>query len=252
MTTYAPVRSRAHRPVPINPRIRDRRVAVVRAAGRRRLHRLFWVLGLVMLAGAVAGAILAPLLDINQIAVRGVDGAHADEVRAVIGIERGEPLLLVDTGAAGARIEHLNWVDGVRVERKLPGTLRVDVIPRFPVAWRAIEGGRFMLVDRAGVDISEVLEEPPGLPEVDASNRGAGAAARVAAALSESLRPQVAQLVVRHGRVMALLLRGAVIRFGDASQARAKVAAADAVLQTVGLTPISYLDVSVPSAPVTG
>jgi cell division protein FtsQ len=253
MTTYAPVRPRAHhRPAPIDPRIRARRVEVVRAAGRRRLHRLLWVLGFAAVAAAATGAVLSPLLDINQIAVQGVDGAHADEVRAAIGIKPGQPLLLVDTGAAVTHVRTLRWVEDVRVERQLPGTLRVEVIPRFAVAWRSAGDGAVVLLDRAGAVISHELTPPAGLPQVDAARGDLGAAARVAAALSETLRPQVKKLVVRGGQVGAVLVRGAVIRFGDASQARAKVAAAEAVLHAVGLTPISYVDVSVPSAPVTG
>jgi cell division protein FtsQ len=173
-------------------------------------------------------------------------------VRAVVGIDPGEPLLLVDTGAAALRIEGLTWVDDVRVERQLPGTLRVEVTPRFPVAWRMGADGAFVLLDRAGAVITREPEVPGGLPQVDAPTGGLPAGARVAAALSPVLRPYVAQVVVREGQVTAVLANGVAIRFGDPSGARGKVAAAEAVLQAIGAAPIRYVDVSVPSAPVTG
>ena len=252
MTTYAPVRPRVRQRAPIDPRIRARRVAVTREHGRRRLHRVLWVLGLLAAAALATGAVLSPVLDINRIAVRGVEGPHAEEVRRAIGIAPGEPLLLADTGAAAVRIEQLEWVDEVRVERKLPGTLRVVVTPRFPVAWRSTADGTIVLLDRAGAAISRQTEVPEGLLQVDARADGRRAGARVAAALSPGLRLFIGQLVVRDGQVAAILKNGVAIRFGDPSGARAKGAAAEAVLQAIAGAPIRYVDVSVPSAPVTG
>jgi cell division protein FtsQ len=213
---------------------------------------VLWLLGVVALAAAGTGAVLSPLLDINQIAIHGADGAHADEVRSVIGIEPGEALLLVDTGAAAARVEALTWVDEVRVERKLPGTLRVEVIPRFPVGWRRGSQDSAVLLDRFGGTISREAQPPPGIPQVDASGDGIAAAAEVAAALSPTMRPEVWQIVVRDGRVSALLASGVEVRFGDATQARAKVTAAEAVIKALNGAFIQYIDVSVPSAPATG
>jgi len=48
------------------------------------------------------------------------------------------------------------------------------------------------------------------------------------------------------------LANGAEVRLGDATQLRAKVAAAVAVLGAMGDQPVHYVDVSVPTNPVAG
>jgi cell division protein FtsQ len=253
MTTYAPAPPRSlPRRAPIDPRVRARRVAVSREAGRRRLRRILWAFGAFALAGAATGAVLSPLLDVNQIAVVGVDGAHADEVRAAAGVDRGEALLLVDTGAVVVRIEALPWVADARVARKLPGTLRVEVTPRFAVAWRATQTGEAALLDRRGAVISTAPAPTGGLPELSATRRDVRAAARVAGALSSTLAPQVASVAVDRGQVRLLLVGGYEVRFGNARDAAAKVRATEAMLAALGPTRGSYLDVSVPSSPVVG
>ncbi len=236
----------------MDPRVRARRVAVTREAGRRRLHRLLWVFGAIAIAGAGTGAVLSPLLDVNQIAVVGVEGAHAEEVIAAAGVQPGEALLLADTGAVVDRIEVLPWVADVSVARELPGTLRVEVTPRFPVAWRAIDTGGFAIFDRRGVTISTTATASPGLPELQATGADVRAAARVAGALSPTLLPQVVSISVDRGYVRLALVSGMEVRFGDAQSLTAKVKATEAMLVALGPTRGNYLDVSSPGTPVVG
>ncbi len=253
MTVYAPPRPRVRRPAPMDPRIRDRRVAVKRAEGRRRLHRLELILGSIGIAAAAVGAVLSPLLDVNGIAVQGVDGAHAEEVRAAVGIDRGEALLLVDIGTAEQRVEALEWVDEVSISRQLPGTLEVEVIPRFPVASRTAKDGTVVLVDARGVEVARASVPAAGLPQITAQGRAdIRSAARIAGALSSKLRPLVREVVVVNGQAVLRLFRGPEIRYGDASDARAKATATELMLQALGGKPATYVDVREPSAPVTG
>jgi cell division protein FtsQ len=261
MSTVAPPRPRATpsrarplrpRPAPMDPRVRARRAAVTREAGRRRLRRLLWLLGALALAGALTGAVLSPLLDVNRVRVVGVDGAHADEVRAATGVEQGAALLLVDTGAVTSRVEELAWVDEVQVRRVLPGTLRVEVTPRFPVAWRATPAGTVELIDRRGVAVTTVPTPPAGLPELEARGADVAAAARVAGALGSTFAPQVARVVVDGGHGRLWLHAGPEVRLGEARDVVAKIRSAEAVLAALGGGLVNYLDVRVPSAPVTG
>jgi cell division protein FtsQ len=238
--------------VPIDPRVRARRIAVIREAGRRRLRRLLWALGALAVAGAATGSVLSPLLDVNQIAVVGVDGAHASEVRAAAGVDRGEALLLVDTGAVVMRVEALPWVADARVARQLPGTLRVEVTPRFPVAWSTTDTGEVGLLDRRGALISTAPTPTAGLPEVTATGADVRVAARIAGALSSTLAPQVATVVVEAGQARLLLVGGYEVRFGTPHGLSAKVRATEAMLAALGPTRGSYLDVSVPTTPVIG
>lgn len=255
MTTYAPPapRTRAHRsPGPIDPRIRARRVAVTREQGRQRLHRLMAVLGMVAVAALATGAVFSPLLDVNQVAVTGADGPRAAEVRQAAAVHVGAPLLLVDTSAVEARVEALPWVSEAHVVRDLPGTLRVEVRLRVPVAWKPAAGGEVRLVDARGTTVTTGAQAPAGLPELQTDRHASATAAAVAAALDPALRDQVATVVVAGGQATLKLVDGHEVRLGAPQQLAAKARAALAVLRALGSSSFTYLDVTVPSAPVTG
>lgn len=270
-TTYAPTRLPARprpkprtkprtkaktkpRPrVPMEPRLRDRRIAVVREQGRRRLRRLRVVACVLGFATLGAGAALSPLLDVDHVAVRGVTGPRVAEIRAATGVSTGEPLLLVDTGAVEASLEELSWVAGARVVRHLPGTLTVSVVERVPVAWVITEAATAELVDERAVVLATAPAAPVGVPQLGATKRrDLVVAARVAGDLSVAFRPRVAAVVAVEGEVFLALADGIQVRLGAATALAAKVHAAEAVLASLGDAPAAYVDVRVPSAPVTG
>ena len=106
---------------PIDPRIRDRRIEVLRTQGRRRLR---WAIGLIVVGAVVAAAWLvthSSLLDVGRIRVTGAQQAAPAEVQHAAGVGRGDPILFVDTGAVEHRVERVGWVDKARVERNLGG-----------------------------------------------------------------------------------------------------------------------------------
>jgi cell division protein FtsQ len=236
----------------MDPRVRERRVAVTRDAGRRRLRRLLWVLGAIGTAALATGLVLSPVLDVNQIAVRGVDSAYRAEVRAAAAVDRGEALLLVDTGAVTTRVEQLIWVDEAHVVRRLPGTLSVEVTPRFPVAWRTGGDGTIELIDDRGIAIMPAPGPPLGLPELQVGGDDVRAAARVASSIPEGLAPRVSRITITSGEASVWLSSGTEIQLGRVLTVHEKLRAADAVLQALGGVAVNYVNVKVPSAPVTG
>lgn len=286
--TMAPTRARAGerarrsspRPTPrrtpaprprVDPRIAERRIGVARAAGRRRLRRLLVALGIVLVLGALVGAVFSPLLDVDRFEVRGADDRVA-EVIAASGIDRGSPVLLADLATAEEQIAGLPWVGSVRVERALLGTIRVVVQAGVPVAWVTGADGSVVFLDargrtqagpvgETGVPTPEPSGAPTtaGLPELvvapeavaASSGRTAPAAARVAASLGP-LAGRVRSIAVVDGVAVVHLTSGPEVRFGRVTRLFEKARAAAAVLAAPGIEDVAYLDVSAPGAPVTG
>jgi cell division protein FtsQ len=241
----------------MDPRIRARRVEVARAAGRRRLRRLGIAAALTLAVLAATGLVLSPLLDVDHVVVVGA-GARASQVRAAAAVDRGAPLLLVDTGAVEDRVSGLSWVADARVERALPGTLRIRVRTRPPVAFAPRPDGRVAVVDPTGTVVAIAGTAPAGLPAIVTTSppprAGARihppAAGRVAAALGP-LAGRITRISVDHHAAALLTTDGTEVRLGALVGLREKARAASAVL---GALPgrVVYVDVSVPSAPVTG
>jgi cell division septal protein FtsQ len=119
--------------------------------------------------------------------------------------------------------------------------------------------GRVAIVDATGA-VTETAPAPPsGLPALvtDVAPPRPGrlvtprATARVAAGLGP-LAGRVTRISVDRGEAALTLDDGRVVRLGDLTHVAEKARAAAAVLGAAGLPAIAYVDVSVPSAPVTG
>src|SRR5690606_8702151 len=105
-----------------DPRLRERRIAVRRAEGRRRLRRLLIVCGAGVLAAAAHAVSRSPLFDVDEIAVRGTRRIAADAVDAASGLRTGQPLTDVDGAAVRSRLRAaLPGLRDVAVARSIGG-----------------------------------------------------------------------------------------------------------------------------------
>jgi cell division protein FtsQ len=264
---------------PIDPRIRDRRVAVTRAEGQRRLRILLAAIAVASAIGIAWLIVQSPFLAVRTINVKGATRQSAVEVEKAAAVKEGSAILFVDTAAVARRVEALPWVGEARVERELPTSLTIIVNERLPVAWvrRPVpagspEGtlGAIVLVDRSGRVLGDEPQPPVGLPELigvarvpDRGDRIVPAApARVIAELPDALRSQTATLR-RRGSLAVLELAappgGAEpaakeVKLGNFEAIGAKGAAALAVLDQLfaDRDEVAYIDVRVPGAPATG
>ncbi|MEZ5180433.1 MAG: FtsQ-type POTRA domain-containing protein [Acidimicrobiales bacterium] len=238
----------------IDPRLRDRRIEVARDRGRRRLRRVLALVAVLVVVGAAVAATRSPLLDVDRIVVRGVEGAQAEQVRDASGIALGDALVDLDAGAAARRIEQVPWVASATVARGWPDRVEVRVRARQPVAV-AGTGRRAVQVDATGRAIAPAVEGGE-LPTVDAAAPelgervpdGSRTAVAVLAGLPEDLRAEVAE-VGGGARDLELVLRdGIEVAWGDDGQQTAKADALAALLGQRDRPTFARIDVSVPRA----
>jgi cell division protein FtsQ len=137
-------------------------------------------------------------LRVSQVVIEGRANTPEPLLRNAIGVEAGDPILGFSLAKARERIEHLSWVEHATVERRLPGTIVVQLQERRPFAiWQ--NQGKFVLIDRAGqVVTNSNVADFRQLPLVV----GAGAP-EAAATLLDALeeRPAIAARVVAAVRV---------------------------------------------------
>jgi cell division protein FtsQ len=124
--------------------------------------------------GAVAAA---SGLRVSDIVIEGRANTPEPLLRAAIGVSKGDPILGFSLDETRARIETIPWVESATVERRLPGTLVINLQERRPYAiWQ--NQGKFLLVDRAGqVVTNQDVAEFKRLPLI--VGQGAPAAAAV-------------------------------------------------------------------------
>jgi cell division protein FtsQ len=241
----------------VHPRMRSRRIAVRRSAGRRRLRRVLLALGAVTgLVGLYALA-WTPLLDVDEVRVRGGERMSPQVIAAASGIAPGDPMIQVDTGAGERRIEELAWVREVRVQRVWPGTVRIEVKERSPVAVVQVTKSSAALVDGTGrvltigqdvasSDLAVLTGVDGRVAEGERLPAKARDAATVLGALVERLPGQVAAMSTD---LEATLADGGVVRFGTADDLEDKLVATETMLSDVSLACLQVLDVRVPGNP---
>lgn len=251
--------------VPIDPRIRQRRIAVKREEGRRRLRVLVSVAAAV--ATGVAGWLLtrSPLLDVDRIRVEGASRVDPAEVLAAAGLRRGMAMTDVAERAAAARVRRVPWVAAASVRRDWPGTVVIAVRERVPVATVRAAGDGWMLVDRSGrflapvpspVDTLVAIEGTPraGRPGERLDPSAMGALAVAAAIPSERVGQTRVVALLPDGTIELRLAPagpgpGGVVRFGAPERIREKLVATYTVLDHVDRRGLAVLDVTVPDAP---
>lgn len=265
MTTKTPVRPRpavrAPSPPPAepstHPRIRARRVEVARTAGRRRLRRLNVLLAVV--CAVVWGLVVlrSPLFDVDRVQVVGAGRTAEAEAAAASGIRTGDPLVGVDLAGAESALAALPWVEEARVSRLWPGTVRVVLTERTPLATQAHAGG-WAVVDASG-RVLEVVPEAPdllvleGLAEVAPGARlpeADRAVLRTLSRLPDGVRAEVGGAGSGPDGQQITLAGGELVVLGDGSDLAAKLAAAEAVAADAGPEDGCRIDVRVPTAPV--
>lgn len=240
-----------------HPRIRARRAEVARSAGRRRLRRANVVLAVVCTSVWTLVALRSPLLDVDRVQVSGVERTSEDQVRAAARLAPGEAMAELDLDSARRRVAELPWVRTAAARRLWPGTVRIVVVERQPLA--VVRGPRgWSRVDADGHVLDVSPRRPTGLVALAGARPAAPGARlarddRVALSTLGRLPPALVTDAViarwdRAGLVLGLADGFAVV-IGDASDLRAKATAAEAVRRAADMAQGCRIDVRVPTAP---
>jgi cell division protein FtsQ len=243
----------------IEPRLRDRRIAVRRAESRRRLRWVFLAVFVLMVAGAALAVLGSSLfaIEADQVSVSG--NVYTDRVRlqAVVDDLVGTPVLAADTQAAERELEAIPWVDQARVRTRFPHGVSIEIRERVALATYAGPDGQFRVIDSDGRVLDVISGQPiaymliTGPDPVDRQPGeyapvGYGAAARLVQGLTGSVRGRVQSIdVTADGSQLRLLLDDATeVRFGAASDLVTKLVRLETALGAAGDQVVSVIDVS--------
>lgn len=245
--------------VATDPRISRRRRGIEKARRRRALG---W-LGFCAATGAlVYGAFFSPLLDVRGVEVVGAKHVDVSEIEAAARVA-GDNLLLLSTGAVSERVESLPWVASAKVDRRLPGTVRIKIEERDAAIALDLSGERWTVDARGHVLQSGAVEGLPvvaGLHETGLEEGGRVSSPDALAALEvwrslRGLREDVQAIFApTTERISLSLVGGTTVRYGAAEGLRAKRAVLRVLLarlRSEGRV-VEYVDVRVPANPAVG
>lgn len=232
----------AARATGIEPKLRQRRAAVHKARGRKRLRWVVAVFAVLILVVAGLAVLGSSVFSIETVSVS--DAVYSrDELQPIIDDLTGEPTLRADTGGFEERIERIPWVEEARVDTKFPDSASIEIRERVPAA--TFQGGdsRFRVIDNEGrvldvvdgqpVDFMLVRSENPPSPEAgEFAPAGFVAAAAMARALTPSVRPitEVIDVANDGSDVRLALTGGTEVRLGSGDDLVDKLARLETVI----------------------
>ncbi len=245
----------------VHPRLWQRRAAVLREAGRRRLR--FVVAGVALLVALCVGMLVlhTPLVAVRQVTVSGADHSGVQAIVAAAGLTGSPPLIDVDPAAAAARVEALPWVAHATVARRWPDAVSVTVTERVPIGAVLRPGGGAAVVDATGRVLAWDPSAPPGLVLSLPTAPGAPGTAlapadrpgvAVAAALPASVAGRVREVAVDGGQVRLDLGGGLSALLGSPDELSAKLAALASVLEEARPRGPAVIDLTLPDQPAVG
>jgi cell division protein FtsQ len=138
---------------------------------------LFWIGSWFVLSGAMDrtkariadsfyGMTVRQGFSVRNVLVDGRYYTDGDTLKAMIALEKGDPILAFNPAEAKARLEKLSWVRSAHVERRFPDTVYIRLTERKPLAlWQRNQ--RLALIDAEGVVLTDRnLEAFKNLPIV--------------------------------------------------------------------------------------
>ncbi len=235
----------------IEPRLRERLIAVRRAKGRKRLKWAVLIgLGVVLVVGSLA-VLGSPLFAIRSDQTYISGNVYTDPLvlQEIVDDLVGTPVLVVNEEAAEDRLEAIPWVHEALVRAEFPHGLRIEIRERQAMTTFQGPDGRYRVLDREG-RVLAVLEDwpiayillggpdPVDLQPGEFAPTGYAAASELAKNLTGSIRGQVEFISVkRDGSNLVIMLKGGTeIRFGEARDLFTKLVR----LETVFASPDRY------------
>ena len=229
----------------IEPRMRERRVAVKRAQSRKRLKWVALVTGVVVVAVTGLAVLGSPLFAVraDQLTVTGNVYADPDRLDEIVDDLVGTPSLRVDTRRLERELEQIPWVERARVAVRFPHTATIDIRERAAMTTYQGPDGRFRVLDRDG-RVLDVIDkypfaymlisgpDPVDLAPGDFAPTGYAAASELAKNLTASVRGRVEYVDVTAdgSRLVLYLDDGSVVFFGESRDFFAKLLRLESVL----------------------
>ncbi len=242
-------------------RRRYEREEVKRFTRRSRRRRLTWFIGavtLLVVVGAVTGAVYSPLLALTTIRVEGNSAVSSAQIRSAVAGQIGRPLATLDTASIKRELSRFPLIRSFVTEAVPPHTLVIKVSERTPIGTLSTASG-FSVIDAAGVVLDRVKDRPAGLPIVDVksattTNQAFSASVSVLLSVPAELLKKIDTVSASTPDDVTLTLTGAgqTVVWGSAEDSALKARVLVALIATQDPNAAVKYDVSAPSRPVVG
>ena len=133
---------------------------------RKRIKKIKFVLKIVILIALIAGgtafALISPIFNIKDIQVINNSQVNSDTIVSLSGIKTGQNIFRFLKSKSIEKIKENPYIENIKIHRKLPSTIQIDVEERTPT-YSIDYVGKYALINNQGY-ILEIVEDNRGLP----------------------------------------------------------------------------------------
>ncbi|MDR0935888.1 MAG: FtsQ-type POTRA domain-containing protein [Oscillospiraceae bacterium] len=120
---------------------------------------------IVILAFLILGFAVSLFLKVSRIEVSGANRIDINAIVSAGGLATGESVIFADTNGAEKRIlAEFPYIESVHIYRKLPTTLRIDLIESTPIAYIELQDGNYAKISESGRVLELIDAEQDGRP----------------------------------------------------------------------------------------
>lgn len=126
---------------------------------RKQKKQLAFLTFIVLVASVVAIMLLTPGFNIKEIKVGGNSVLKAEEIIRASGITKGINIFGVNLGEAKDNILNMGYVESVKIKRRLPSKIEINIVEEVGVAYiKADEGYVIITADGRCIDLSNGIK----------------------------------------------------------------------------------------------
>ena len=133
---------------------------------RKIIKKIKFVLKIVILIAVIAGgtafALISPIFNIKDIQVINNIQVNSDTIVSLSGIKTGQNIFRFLKSKSIEKIKENPYIENIKIHRKLPSTIQIDVEERTPT-YSIDYVGKYALINNQGY-ILEIVEDNRGLP----------------------------------------------------------------------------------------
>ncbi|HUY85636.1 MAG TPA: FtsQ-type POTRA domain-containing protein [Acidimicrobiales bacterium] len=249
--------------LPINPRIRQRRVQVIRDQGRKRLIAVEWTSGILFAVAAIFGLAHSSFIGVKNVQITGSVHESREAIESQAGITQGStPMIDANPAQVSHRIDQMPWVASTVTVRHWPWSISIFIKERTAVGMVFDRNGALELIDGSGrvlgpANQSIGLPMLTGVPVAPKPGRWIGKAAKpaltVAAALGPNIKPGISRIELGGGGTVDLQWGSeTTVILGNTTDLAAKLDSLVTLLAKGNLRGATRIDLEVPNLPTVG
>jgi cell division protein FtsQ len=242
----------------------QRRIQKFRAENKSKKQWILTTIGIVI--GIIVLVILAlesPLYDVDAVTIKNPSSVQFSptELTQITTLSKKlkhQSMYRVDADSTLKKIRALPFVSSVKMKKIWRSDIELDVTRRVPVAYVETNKG-IVVIDSFGIAFEKVATAPNDLPSFE----GIGEMTfnekisntrylSILDAAPKEISTQIAHVIRADGSYDVILSDGIDVKLGHPTDLKQKLAIAWSILLTKKRSQLGFIDVSVPSLPVSG